>query len=56
MKPIFKEKLQFSGFPAYPNGSPSQLIWLGGVLLYKKQPEMTETIEDLKLSTHVNNE
>ena len=29
----FQRKIQLSGFSAYPGGSSSQLIWVGGVLL-----------------------
>jgi len=34
----FKRKIQFTGFSAYPDGLPSQLIWISGVLLYSKVP------------------
>jgi len=30
----FQRKIQLSGFSAYPNGSPTQLIQISGVLLY----------------------
>ena len=30
----FQRKIQLSGFSAYPDGSPSQLIRISGVLLY----------------------
>ena len=30
----FERKIQLSGFSAYPDGSPSQLIRISGVLLY----------------------
>jgi hypothetical protein len=30
----FQKKIQLSGFSAYPDGSPSQLIRINGVLLY----------------------
>jgi len=30
----FQRKIQLSGFCAYPDGSPSQLIRISGVLLY----------------------
>jgi len=34
MQPIYQEKIQLSGFFAYTDGWPSQLIWRCGVLLY----------------------
>jgi hypothetical protein len=32
--PIFKEKIQLSGYSAYPDGSTFQLIHITGVLLH----------------------
>ena len=36
---IFSKKFQLSGFSAYPDGSPSQLIRISGVLLYLNSTE-----------------
>jgi len=30
----FQRKIQLSLFYAYPDGTPSQLIWISGVILY----------------------
>ena len=30
----FQRKIQLSVFYAYPDGRPSQLIWISGVILY----------------------
>jgi len=30
----FQRKIQLPGFPAYPDGSPSQLIRISGVMIY----------------------
>ena len=36
-------KIQLSGFSAHPDGSPSQLICVGGVLLYSKDMPIRRT-------------
>jgi hypothetical protein len=35
----FQRKIRLSGFSAYPDGSPSQLILISGVLLYTERAE-----------------
>jgi hypothetical protein len=38
----FQIKIQLSGLSAYPDGSPSQLIRVSGVLLWTKGPMKTD--------------
>jgi len=51
----FQRKIQLSGFPAYPDGSSSQLILISEVLLYKKppRPDITDSSVFLYGSTDI---